>query len=79
MSVRDLRSLLVALGFCKPVRRLRPGAVVLPRIAYAEEAVAAYARGVRRRTRRLLPVVMLLVVLRARVKDSSDEKEDRDG
>ena len=67
MSLRDLRSLLVALGLLKPrPRRYRPGEARLPRIAYAEEAAAAYVRRGRRRTRRLFPVVVLLVVLRSR-------------
>ena len=61
LNGRDLRSLR------KPrPRRYRPGEARLPRIAYAEEAVAAHVRRTRRRTRRLFPVVVLLVALRAR-------------
>ena len=67
LNGRDLRSLLEALGLRKRrPRRYRPGEARLPRIAYAEEAVAAYMRSVQRRTRRLFPVVVLLVALRAR-------------
>ena len=64
---RDLRSLLEALGLLKPrPRRYRPGQARLPRIRYAEAAGAAYARARCRRTRRLFPVVVLLVALRSR-------------
>jgi hypothetical protein len=56
-------------------RRYRRGEARLPRIAYAEEAVAAYARRVRRRTRRWLPVVAVLVVLRARARRDLVEVE----
>ena len=74
--IRDLRSLLVALGLLKPRRRrYRPGEARLPRIAYAEEAVAAYVRRERRRARRLFPVVVALVVIRGRAQERSDEKE----
>ena len=69
LNGRDLRSLLEALGLRKRrPRRYQPGEARLPRIAYAEETVAAYARKVRRRTRRTLPVVALLVVARSRTR-----------
>jgi hypothetical protein len=59
----DLRSLLEALGLRKRrPRRYRPGEARLPRAAYAEEAVAAYAR----KARRLFPVVVLLAAARSR-------------
>ena len=53
----------------------RPGPAPLPRPAHGEEAVAAYARMVQRRTRRLLPVIAVLVVLRSRNRKNNDQEE----